>query len=201
VEKFAKIISTLFHPLLMPTFGVLLMLNTDTYLSFFPIEAKLIIYLIVFAGTFLLPLLLLPFFLYRKYIKKITMDTRKERIAPLIITIASYYFTYYVIKQLPLPLIFNKFLLATTISVALTLIITLYWKISAHMIGIGGMIGLIVGLALKFSVDFRFILMILLLIAGLIGTSRLYLKSHNSLQVYSGFFIGILIIGGFMIFL
>lgn len=178
----------------MPTYGVLLMFNSGTYLSFFPNEAKMIIYLIVFIGTFLLPILLLPFFLYKKFVQKITLDTRKERIVPLIITVGAYYLSYFVIKQLPLLLIFNKFILAATFSVGITLIITLYWKISAHMIGIGGLLGCVIAMALKFSVDFRIIIMIAILISGLVGFSRLYLKAHNNLQVYSGFFIGLSVV-------
>jgi hypothetical protein len=192
--KISKIITFVFHPLLMPTYGLILMFSSKTYLSFFPLNAKLIIFGIIFTGTFVFPMILMPFFIYKKYIKKLEMYTKKERILPLIVTFVSYYGTYYAISQLPLPVIFNKYLLASTLTVALSLIVTIYWKISLHLIGIGGLLALIASMSFKFTADFRLYFIAIILISGIIAFARLKLKSHSPIQIYTGFFAGFLVV-------
>jgi len=196
--KISRIISAVFHPLLMPTYGVLVMFSSNTFFSLFTLKLKFIIFSIIFLGTFLLPMLFMPFFLYKKYIKKMEMKTRRERILPLVITFASFYLTYYYTnKLLPLPLI-SRYLLAGTLSVAFSLIVTIYWKISLHLIGVGGLLALATALSFRFSADFRLFYISIFLLAGVVGFARLHLKSHTSLQVYTGFIAGFLIVFSIM---
>lgn len=190
LKKGANIISLLFHPLLGPTYGMLFLLNSGTYLSFIPNDAKLIIYLITFIGTFVLPLAFMPFFLYKKIIKNIKMTVRRERIIPLLITSLAFYFTYFTISRLPFPAFMNKFFLYSSIIVIITLLITLKWKISTHLIGLGSFTGFVLYTGIKFGIDISNFLILVLLISGFTASARLYLKAHSNGQVYSGFLTG-----------
>jgi membrane-associated phospholipid phosphatase len=58
------------------------------------------------------------------------------------------------------------------------------------MIGIGGLIGMMIGISERLTLDLNITLMLLFVIAGLVGFSRLSLNAHNSLQVYAGFLVG-----------
>lgn len=178
----------------MPSYGLILMFISNTYLSYFPLDIKIKLFLLIFAGTFFLPVLFMPILLYAKFIKKMEMKTRRERIYPLLLTLIMFYITYYFITQLPLPLIFNKYLFAATISVAVSLIVTLFWKISLHLIGVGGLLALAVSMSLKFTADFRFFFIAIILISGIVAFARLFLKSHSSLQIYLGFLTGFLLV-------
>jgi len=82
-------------------------------------------------------------------------------------------------------------LLGATFALVLTMLINLKWKISAHMVGIGGVIGAIIGLSMRLFVDYRLIIMILIIVAGLIGSSRMLLNAHSPAQIYFGFGVGI----------
>ena len=73
-----------------------------------------------------------------------------------------------------------------------TLIITLQWKISAHMVGIGGAVGAFTGL-LALHDPFPFIaLAAVIIIAGALGTARLLASDHTPGQIHAGAALGFL---------
>jgi membrane-associated phospholipid phosphatase len=73
-------------------------------------------------------------------------------------------------------------------------IITSKWKISAHMIGIGGITGLIAYLIYYLHVNLEIYLIVIVLVSGLTGTARLILNAHHPSEIYSGFLMGFAII-------
>ena len=64
---------------------------------------------------------------------------------------------------------------------------------------IGFLIGLLSALAHLYGMHVNWILMLAVLVAGLIGTARLYLKEHNSTQIYSGFMMGYIVNFGIIV--
>jgi membrane-associated phospholipid phosphatase len=83
----------------------------------------------------------------------------------------------------------------------ITLIVNLKWKISAHMIGLGGVTGAITAISQKFSIDLLFVLLLLIFISGIVGWARLYLYAHKPSQVYTGFVVGFLCLFLLIIFI
>ncbi|MBI5218084.1 MAG: PAP2 family protein [Bacteroidia bacterium] len=189
---FAKIISWLFHPLLMPTLGLVVLFNTGTYLGYLPFEYKKYLYLILFLTTGILPLIIIPVFIYRKFIRSLDMHNNNERIFPMIITLIFNGFAYYIFLKLPLPVLIKHYVFAVALCVCLALIITTKWKISTHMIGIGGVVGVIVSLSVLYMINLQWLLILSILSAGLIAFARLQLNAHSPAQVYTGFGLGFL---------
>jgi hypothetical protein len=191
-EKFAILISWLFHPLLMPTLGTVLMLNIGGYMMYvLNPQIKMVITGIVFLNTFIFPVIGSFYLLRKGFLNSISMPTIQERRLPMLLTVIFYFFTFYILKQAPLPPVLYLMILGATLSVLLTLIITLIWKISAHMVGMGGLVGAIIGLSIKFSVNLQFLIIMLLIFAGLVGYARIKLNAHTHPQVYSGFLLGL----------
>lgn len=189
----AKIISSVFHPLLMPIVGVLIIFNTDSYINYaIPVDLKKAVVLLIAVSTFVTPLLISLLLLQRKIIKSLEMETAKERIIPYTFTIIFYVFTLYMLKRAPLPPIVFYFIIGATFSVILAFVINIKWKISAHMIGIGGLIGALIAISLKMEVYVTQYIVIALIAAGLIGSSRLILKAHTQSQLYVGFLVGLI---------
>ncbi|PLX02859.1 MAG: hypothetical protein C0594_11490 [Marinilabiliales bacterium] len=191
-KRIAQILSVLFHPLLMPSFGLFWIFNSGTYASYLPFEYQKSLYIIVGISTFVLPLSIIPMFLYKKLISNVELDKRQDRIIPLIVTLVLFYVDYYLISRLSAPHIIESFILSTVIVVLITLIITIWWKISAHGAGLGGIAGLLIATSFRFGVDFSFPLIGIIVISGLVLSSRLFLNAHNSAQVYSGFGLGVI---------
>jgi hypothetical protein len=182
--------SVVLHPLLMPLFGLFILFNSGTYFSFLPPEFKRSVFLIVGICTLAMPLIFIPFFLYRKIITNIEMNSAQERAVPLIITFALYLLAYYLMRSSAVPKALQIFLLGATLCVLANLFINLAWKISAHMIGLGGIVGLIISLSLTLHSNVIGYLVLFLFLSGLAGTARLLLNSHSPAQIYTGFAVG-----------
>ena len=63
-------------------------------------------------------------------------------------------------------------------------------KLSAHLTGIGGLVGTLVMLSIKLHTDFLALICVLIVLSGIIGMSRIKLEAHNENEVYLGFLLG-----------
>jgi len=118
------------------------------------------------------------------------METAEERKLPFVVSLVFYMLTYYLMRELNLPGLLYILILGSAISIILAFFISLWWKISIHMLGVGGLVGAILGLTLRLDADLINILSIAILGAGLIGYARLKLYAHTPAQVYAGFLLG-----------
>ena len=189
-----RLISILLNPLLMPIYGVLILLNSGTYLSYIPIEAKRLILTIYFISTILIPLSSFPFLYYQKIIKNWDLSSHKDRVLPLIILSGSQFFGWYLIGRLPVPRLFIYYIFFLGVMFLVLALISIKWKISIHLAGIGGLIGLIISLAFRNTIDLHLLLMISVSAAGLLAYSRLALKENNELMISLGLIIGFLLV-------
>ena len=197
----ALTISVLFHPLLMPTYAALLLFNIQSHFNLsLSISYSLLVPAFVFVTTFVFPGLLMLIYLKMGFIKSLEMKSRKERILPLFTMAGVYYLTYYLLKQGPIPTLFNFFMLGATMLVLLSLLLNYLDKISIHMVAMGGLFGTFTGLALGFHYDLRLIIYFLAFAAGLTGFARLKLNTHTETQVYSGFGLGVAVMLGLFLF-
>lgn len=189
--RIAKIISYLFHPLLMPTLGIWLVLNSDLYFTqFIPTNFKLTLYGLIAAFTCFMPALNAFFLLRNGFIKSLQMETKEERRIPFITTAIFYFSTYYLLNHNSIPVVIKLMILGATMSIVLAYFINFFWKISAHMIGMGGIVGAMIGISIRLHFDQNFLILILILLSGILGFARLQLKSHQPMQIYAGFFLG-----------
>ncbi len=195
MKTFSKVISTVFHPLLIPTIGLILIFNVGGHFAYMPFEHKRIVYLIVFLSTSILPLSLIPLFLLLGIIKSVYMKERKERLLPVAFTGLFYLLGYYFLVRFPVvPYFIQGFMLATLITILVAMFITFFWKISMHMIGIGGLAGALFALSQRFGLDIWLIFSAVVVVSGLVGSARLYLNAHTPLQVHTGFFLGFIVV-------
>ncbi|PJA06856.1 MAG: hypothetical protein COX70_08695 [Flavobacteriales bacterium CG_4_10_14_0_2_um_filter_32_8] len=189
----AKIISIIFHPLIIPVIGLLIIFNTDSYINYsIPKDLKIAIITLVGTSTFVIPLLISLLLLHKKMINSLEMETTKERIIPYGFTIIFYIFTLSMLKEAAIPPLIFKFVIGATLSVMVAFLINLKWKISAHMIGVGGLVGALICISTILEIYLTSYIIVALIIAGLLGSSRLILKAHNQLQIYVGFIVGLI---------
>ena len=189
----AKILSTLFHPLTIPLIGILIILNSNSYLNYaVPREVKIAILLLVAMNTLIVPFFVSLLLLMTKKIRSFNMETNEERVLPYAFTVLFYIFTIVRLYKEPIPPIIFKFIIGATLAVILAFIINFRWKISAHMIGIGGLIGALISISLLLGVYIIPYVIGGFIIAGLLGSSRLILDAHTPAQIYTGFVLGML---------
>jgi hypothetical protein len=188
--KPAKIISIVFHPLLMPVYGMAIIFSAPTLLGYLPFNVKKLLLLIMLVNNILLPLSFLPFFIHRNIITSWAITERKERNIPLIITTILYCITSFIIFRLPIPLFLKSFIFASAFLSFMITLINLWWKISLHSVGAGALIGLVLMLSLKMLAPLDLYLISAIIAGGLILSSRLKLNLHNAQQVWVGLFAG-----------
>jgi len=185
----ARFTSVIFHPLLIPTFGFLLLFNSDFYFSILPWNVKRYMLLVVFLSTCVLPAIsILILSLSPKF--DLNMEKNTDRVLPLFISSISYYLGYLLLKRLPVFPVYNVLLIGSVLVQIALIPISMRWKISAHAAAIGGLVGVVLGLSFRLQENPVRLLSILILTAGLVGTSRLILEKHTQSQVYAGFLTG-----------
>jgi Na+-transporting methylmalonyl-CoA/oxaloacetate decarboxylase gamma subunit len=193
--RLAKLLSIFLHPLLMPTYGFLLLFFTSNYIStFIPIHIKLVILGVTFVFTFILPAINAFILLKMGRIKSLEMENPTERIIPYASTALYYFALFYLFYNAEqFPAIFKIMILGAAVSILLTLLINFKWKISAHTIGIGGIAGAALGIMYRLQIDLHSIFILILFFAGLVGYARLKLDAHSPAQVYTGFGVGLVV--------
>lgn len=190
-RKMAEGVSIIFHPVLIPFYGSLLLFYNDAYLSLLlSSKSRLIILAVIFALTCLVPMLMIFFIKRAGYISSFRIEKRKERPIPFLITGFSIYLAYMLIKSFEIPGYYSLFLLGAALLVVIALGINYFWKISIHLLALGGLTGLLIAIApFRFGVDQIFIYL-LILISGITGSARLRVSTHQSAQVYGGYLTG-----------
>lgn len=187
----AKIISTIFHPLLVPTYALLLLINLNTHsILSIPEDMRLIVVGFVFLTTFVLPTLIILITIKLGKIGSLQMETQRERVFPLLMVALLFYGTYYLLKQASLSGLITFFMVGSTMLVLIVLLINYATKISLHMTAWGGLLGTLLGFAIRFQYNLTLILFSLILLIGVIAAARLKLNAHNPFQIYLGFLLG-----------
>lgn len=179
----------MFHPLLMVTYGVVLAL-TFTYLAIYPPTMKLLLAGGAFLSTAVIPGAFILMMVKNGAAVDMELSDRHERVVPYLIFITSIMVCAFYMYKMMLPFWFISLLLGACVSLILALLINFFWKISAHAIGIGGLLGGIMGVARIHLINPYWAFIIVIIIAGLVGTSRIFLKRHTPMQVYAGFCLG-----------
>lgn len=209
IRSIAQIISFIFHPLLILTYMLVLLLLVNPYLfgvnSISDSTSKLLI-LRIFLFTFFIPAFSVVMLRLLGMIKSLEMTDRTERIGPYIITGVFYLWMFRnFLDNTQIPTAYTSFVLGATIALFVAFFINIFSKISIHAVGMGGLAGMVVITMLLFSYDtftlhssilgsFQLnmvtVLMIAIIFAGLVGSCRLFLQAHRSQDLYGGYIVG-----------
>ena len=140
--------------------------------------------------------------MYRsKIISSFRLENQKERIPVLFLSSIYYGITYYFIRSLDIAYyhsffgLFLSFLTGGVLLALASLIITTRWKISLHGIGIGALAGGFLAFTQEMQPMLNFhevvnINIVLILLVGVLATTRLILKAHTINQVIVGSLLG-----------
>lgn len=199
-DRYAKIVSIIFHPLLMPVYGLAIMLSPYTPLGYLPPNIKRLLFLILVVNNVILPVSLMPFLMQMNFISSWTLREREERAVPMIIGTILYATSFYIIYRFPVPFFLKSFVFSTFLMSFILTIVNFRWKISLHAVGAGALISMILLLSLKMYYPLFNFFLLSVMAGGLILSSRLYLGFHNPPQVWAGFFSGLTGISLFMLF-
>ena len=191
----ARVLSMVFTPFYLSLVG-LIALFTFSYLSLMPWAYKLTVLTLVYLFTILIPTLLIHF--YRNYHgwTLIELGKKERRVVPYLLSIVSYFVCYYVMHRFNIPHFMSNILMAALIIQILCALINVWWKISTHTAAIGGVMGALQAFAVIFGFNHIGWLCLVLILAGMVGTSRMMLRQHSLRQVCYGFLLGLVVAYG-----
>lgn len=189
IIRTARIFSAIFRPYYMPVVGFI-GLFSFTYLSLLPFNFKLFILLAIYCFTILIPQICI--FCYRKINGWAPHQIRIQtnRTIPYAISIISYVACLWLMYRMHLPRYMCGIIVAALLIQASCAIINIWWKISTHSAGAGGIIGALLAYSTLFDFNPINWLCILILISGVVGSSRMLLRQHTLGQVIGGTLLG-----------
>lgn len=193
-QKLAQALSYLLHPAIFPILGVLFILKMAPFA--YGSQVVIITILMVFIGTYLIPLLLTFLLLRLRLIHTLHMHNAAERKIPYLITALSFMLTASSIFKLQLLPQVHLFLWGSALVVVVHLILLFFLKPSAHLGGIGGFTGLVIALSLQYQLNLLPLLMLSVFCAGLLGSARYTLQAHTLQEIGIGFVSGAVLAGG-----
>ncbi|WP_373495194.1 PA-phosphatase [Aquiflexum sp.] len=192
IRKLALIISFALHPLVVPSLIFVFLLLSAPQATSMGTWEKGYVLLMIFLTTFTIPVLSIFTLKLTKNISSIEMKNKEERLLPF--SMVSLYFvmsTYFFHTKFNLEPLLIQTLVSITICLVLLTSITFFWKISAHMVAISGLLAIIVAVVIQFpGNDLLFLLLGGILVTGGLASSRLYLNAHTPMEILGGILLG-----------
>lgn len=190
----AKWISGVFHPLVMPLATLVMVFALDPYLQALP-EVFMYMGVVVLVNT-LAPAVSIWVLHRRGYLSDLDIRNRKERALPFIIVLAYFIMTYALLVLSPalfIPLVYLDMWMGLMASIGLALLITRWFKISMHMLAQGGVLGTVMAVQAMQMVPAWTLNGVLVFIAGWVGFARIDMGVHRHIEVYTGYLLGFIV--------
>lgn len=196
-RSLAQLLSVVFHPLLLPTYLFAFILYYMPASMFtLPLESRWVVMTMIILSTFVVPGIGAYAMVRMGYLDNLAMEKREQRSLPLLFTGACYGVTAYLLYNTSaLDEIFFFVMGLIAASVFLTYFVSLFWKVSAHSVGLGGALGLLMVLnRLMPDGSITMAIIVAIIVSGAVLSARLALHAHTPAQVYAGYGAGLLLV-------
>ena len=200
LKTLAQSLSWALHPIVLPLYLVAALFSMTAF-ALFPLRAQLF-----FGGMLVLFGTVLPAvsvgLLYRfGRLKDLQLDDRADRILPLAIGAVCYLLCALLLSRMAAAYFLWKLSLAAACCEAMCGVVSLRWKISLHLTGMGAVVALLIVLNLLGLRPLFRPLLVAVLMSGLLASARLYLGRHQPQQIFAGFCGGLLLTLSILLFL
>lgn len=186
-DRFFHAISTVFSPLLVPTYGLVLAMSL-TVLSFLPPATRWSTIAVLCSVTALVPAGSILVMRRLGLVSDVSLSSREERTAPLMVACVCYLASTFYLVRVHAPSWLWLYFCGGFVAVLIVSVVSRRWKISAHMTAMGGLVALLCrlqssGLAIH---DMTWWIAGAVVVTGLVGTARIYRERHDLWQVLAG---------------
>jgi hypothetical protein len=196
----AHILSYIFHPLFIPLYVSYFLIyihpsyftgfGDHAYLNDFS-KSRVLVQVVINAIMF--PFIAVLLLKGLGFIKSIFFRNQQDRVLLYITSMIFFFWSYYSLREQPdIPRILVSFMFGVFISTSAALIANIYYKVSMHAIGMGGMVGLFLVVMEQHNMLMTGPLFIAILLAGAVCTARMIVSDHTPKEIYAGLLIGIL---------
>ena len=195
LRVFAQFFSVLFHPLFIPTYVVAFLLNFHpSYFSGFNNSAKMMLLLTTALNTAFFPAFSVFIMKGLGFIKSVFLHSQQDRIGPYLASMIFYFWAARVFFKFEPQLspVLPAFMTGVFLTTVAALIINIFYKISMHAIGCGGLLGIFLIIMNSNSMLMTWPLSLALLVTGIVCTSRFIVSNHTPKETYAGLLVGLL---------
>lgn len=190
MRTLTQIISVVLQPLFIPLYGMLLLFYLPMYRMFYTFNQKMFIFGGVALFTAIIPLLIILQLIKLKKVKDFFIADKNERTLPYVVCFFCYLLCAVFLWWINIDFWVVNVMFGATLSLVLLMAVNFFWKISAHMSGIGGLCGAIFAGSILMFANPVSLFAVILLLSGVLASSRIYLKAHTLGQTCGGFFLG-----------
>jgi hypothetical protein len=190
----ARLVSYLFHPLLVGIYMAAYMIFINpVYYNYVDPREKILSLATVFNNNFVFPVIVVLLLKGLGFIKSIYLNTAKERIVPYMASIIFFFWTWYVFYNKPdAPQTMKDMLQGIFYASIIAMTANIYFKISMHAIGMGGLIGMMLMILFEGMMMSPLPFIVSILLTGLVMTSRLIASDHEKGDIAAGFLAGLI---------
>lgn len=190
----SKKLSIVCYPLFIPSYGMALYMWAMLHRT--PTLPSIYIWLNIigtFVLTALIPIVLIIILWRQGRVSSLHITYPKERTIPYLYSTACFgFWCYFVSNTTHLPKVWLFIALGATVALFAVTIINRWWKISAHLTSMGGLLGGLISMGLYYNIVPTSLVIALLVLSLLLMYARLYLDAHTPMQVVCGYLLGIL---------
>ena len=189
----ARLISVIFHPLLVGVYMAFYLIYINPfYYAYVPRINAFRNLLTVANNNLVFPLLVVLLMRGLGFSKSIYLRTTKERIVPYMASIIFFFWTWNTFYHLQgIPQVMKDMTQGIFYASVIGMIANIYFKISMHSMGVGGLVGLMIVVLMDGEMYSGLPMAISVLIAGLVMSSRLINEDHQPGDIASGFVVGL----------
>jgi hypothetical protein len=189
----AKLVSYLFHPLLVGVYmGVYMIYLNPVFFNYTDPRSRFLSLATIVNNNFIFPVIVVLLLKGLGFIQSIYLNTQKERIIPYMACIIFFFWTWYVFYNRPEVAQPVKDMLQGVFYASIFgMVANIYFKISMHAIGMGGLIGMMLMVLFGGMMLSGLPFMSAILLTGLVITSRLIASDHQPGDVATGFLVGL----------
>lgn len=194
LNSIAKALSILLYPLFVPTYGIALFCYAfDRHVLPLAGIWVLVAILGTFVLTCLLPLSAIWILIRKGEVKDMQIENAQERTVPYLYAFLGFgFWSYLMTAVLRAPIYLGFITCGAAAAIGLIMLINRRWKISAHLTGMGGLLGGLMTYCLGIgALPTWGTLVLWLSISLVLMYARIYLNAHTASQVSAGWLLGI----------
>lgn len=187
MKRVSQILSYIFSPLLVPTYGMIL----ASFLSVLSVLSARVLcttVAITFVITCVIPACGIMAMYKTGFLTDPGVNVRTERSLPYALTILCYVGCCFFLYRAGAPSWLTMFYAGGGAAVLINAVVNLKWKISAHAAAMGGLVAMLFRIAAMHQsvVDLNIWISAVVVLAGAVMTARVYLQRHTLMQVLAG---------------
>jgi hypothetical protein len=193
VKYIGHLLSYVFHPIFIPTYFFLYLMQVlpFEFVGITEWQLKMRLFSVAWLTAFFPAFAV--FLRWRlKFSDSIFLRTQKERIIPYVITMFFYWWMYYLSRNFTdQPIALKFFYLGIFIASAIGMTVNNFMKVSLHAMGIAGIATAVLLVSVFYPVNNTLWLPIAILIAAMVISARMVVSDHSNKELVVGAAIGV----------